>query len=484
MKFNSTRSKLLKTAVLTAAALVGGFGIANTSFESRKAAASVFGPTPSYTDAPGENNCTACHVNVPVNSGTGGVQIAGVPSNFLPGQQIPITITTSQADGVIYGFQFTAIDNAGRRAGTFTIGTTEPPPTQIVTGDVGGNSRQYFEHTMDGIVPTMFGSKSWNVTWNAPSQPVGKVSFYAAGNAANGDGATSGDYIYTTSKLSVGPRPIFDFDGDGKTDLSIFRPGPGEWWYLKSSTGGNAAAQFGASTDKITPGDFTGDGKTDITFWRPSNGFWFVLRSEDFSFFAFPFGATADVPIPADYDGDGKADAAVFRPSTLTWFISKSTGGTDIITFGASGDLPVVGDYDGDGKADIAIFRPNGANGAEWWVRRSSNISVFATQFGASTDKPVEGDYTGDGKADIAFWRPSNGNWFILRSEDFSFFAFPFGSNGDVPAPGDYDGDGKFDATVFRPSNSTWFANRSTAGVLIQSFGQSGDLPVPNAFVP
>ncbi|MBA2736039.1 MAG: hypothetical protein H0U50_04530, partial [Pyrinomonadaceae bacterium] len=54
----------------------------------------------------------------------------------------------------------------------------------------------------------------------------------------------------------------FDFDGDGKTDLSIFRPAVGEWWYLRSSDGGNGAVQFGSSTDKIVPADFTGDGKT------------------------------------------------------------------------------------------------------------------------------------------------------------------------------------------------------------------------------
>ncbi len=275
----------------------------------------------------------------------------------------------------------------------------------------------------------------------------------------------------------------FDLDGDRKTDVSIYRPSLGQWWHSRSSDGGNRALTFGTSTDTIVPADYTGDGRTDVAFWRPSTGFWFVLRSEDFSFYSFPFGAAGDVPVPADYDGDGKADAALFRPSTLTWFIARSSGGTTITGFGIAGDLPTVADYDGDGKADIAIYRPNAVGGAQWWIQRSSNLSVFATQFGASTDKTVVGDYTGDGKADIAFWRPSTGFWNILRSEDFSFFAFPFGTTGDVPSPGDYDGDGKFDATVFRPSNSTWYANRSTAGVLIQQFGITGDLPLPSAYV-
>lgn len=273
--------------------------------------------------------------------------------------------------------------------------------------------------------------------------------------------------------------PIADFDGDGKTDLSIFRPAPAEWWYQKSSNGGNAAAQFGATTDKIVPSDFTGDGKSDFAVWRPSNGNWYILRSEDLSFFAFPFGVDGDVPAPGDYDGDGKADAAVFRPSTSTWFINNSAGGVTIQAFGTTGDVPVAADYDGDGKSDIAIYRPSAG---QWWLQRST-AGLITFSFGASADKTVPGDYTGDGKADIGLFRPSTGEWFVLRSENQSFYSFPFGTVGDIPAPGDYDGDGKTDAAVFRPSNSTWFLNRSTSGVLIQQFGAAGDISVPSAFV-
>jgi uncharacterized delta-60 repeat protein len=274
---------------------------------------------------------------------------------------------------------------------------------------------------------------------------------------------------------------FIDFDGDGKTDISIFRPSLGQWWYLRSSDGANRAFSFGSSTDKIVPADYTGDGKTDIAAFTPSTGFWNVLRSEDSTFYGFPFGTSGDIAAPGDYDGDGRADAAVFRTSNSTWFISKSTGGTTIQQFGATGDKPVVADYDGDGKADLAIYRV--ALG-QWWRLNSSDGTNRAFQFGTSTDKPIQGDYTGDGKADLAFFRPSTGEWFILRSEDSTFYGFPFGTNGDIPASGDYDGDGRFDASVFRPTNTTWYLNRSTSGVGIIGFGATGDQPVPNAFVP
>ena len=273
----------------------------------------------------------------------------------------------------------------------------------------------------------------------------------------------------------------FDFEGDGKSDISIFRPSLGQWWYLQSSNNANRTFQFGSSTDKLVPADYTGDGKTDIATFNPSTSTWSIMRSEDSTFYGFPFGTSGDIAAPADYDGDGKADAAVFRTSNSTWFISKSSGGTTITPFGASGDKPTVADYDGDGKADLAIYRV--ALG-QWWYLRSSDGSNRAFQFGTSTDKPIQGDYTGDGKADLAFFRPSTGEWFILRSEDSTFYGFPFGANGDIPASGDYDGDGRFDAAVFRPTNTTWYLNRSTSGIGIVGFGATGDLAVPNAFVP
>jgi hypothetical protein len=271
----------------------------------------------------------------------------------------------------------------------------------------------------------------------------------------------------------------YDFDDDGRTDISIYRPAGGEWWWQRSSDGVVPAVQFGSSTDVIAPGDFTGDGKLDHAFFRPSDGFWHFLRSEDFTYYAFPFGTAGDVPVTGDYDGDGKADVAVFRGGT--WYIARSSdGGTTITGFGVAGDVPVTADYDGDGKDDIGIYRPNGATGGEWWINRST-AGLLAMQFGGATDKTVPGDYTGDGKADIAFWRPTTGEWYIVRSEDSSYYAFPFGQNGDIPAPGDYDGDGKMDAAIFR--DGVWYIAGSTSGTQIIGFGVTGDRPVPNSFV-
>jgi cytochrome c peroxidase len=269
-----------------------------------------------------------------------------------------------------------------------------------------------------------------------------------------------------------------DFDGDGKSDVSVFRPNAGNWYVSNSSNGSFTAVNFGLSSDVITPEDFDGDGKTDYAIYRA--GTWYIQQSRD-GFTTVSFGISTDKPQPADYDGDGKADVAVFRQSTGTWYVSNSSGGTTIRQFGADGDVPAVADYDGDGKADLAIYRT--ALG-QWWELLSSTGANRAFQFGTSTDKPMQGDFTGDGKADHAFFRPTTGEWFVLRSEDASFYGFPFGTNGDIPAAADYDGDGRFDAAVFRPNTATWYANRSGGGTLIQGFGANGDQPVANAFVP
>ncbi|RIJ91151.1 MAG: hypothetical protein DCC44_09705, partial [Acidobacteria bacterium] len=127
---------------------------------------------------------------------------------------------------------------------------------------------------------------------------------------------------------------MFDFDGDGKTDVSVYRPS-NNVWYLQRSTAGFTAYQFGAAGDKMVPADFTGDGKTDVAMYRPSTGTWYILRSEDLTLTVAPFGISTDIPTPGDFDGDGKADMAVYRPDAQgTFYIQRSTQGFTAVQFG------------------------------------------------------------------------------------------------------------------------------------------------------
>jgi len=305
-----------------------------------------------------------------------------------------------------------------------------------------------------------------------------------AGSVTEQDNQTTG-WRWAVTRLYSGlqaPHPErFDYDGDGKADLSIFRPSNGEWWINKSSNGGNFAAQFGAGTDTPTPGDYTGDGKTDIAFFRQSTGEWFVLRSEDNSFYSIPFGTTGDIPRPSDFDGDGKTDYIVYRPSQNFWYRINNVGITSFRLFGSAGDKPVTGDFDGDGKTDIAIYRPS--TGTWWWQSSADNLQR-ATQWGISTDVPVPADFDADGKTDFAVYRPSNGTWYIYNSGNNSSTILNFGISEDKPVPADYDGDGRADIAVFRPSTGVWYLQRSTAGFAATQFGLSTDIPTPAAFTP
>ncbi len=477
MKFVSPAKNRLKLSVVCAAVCLSLLAFFGFSTKIEKVAATSAGPSASRTGAPGETNCTACHADFALNSGTGGVSIAGLPANYLPNQTVPVTVTTSQSDGVLYGFQLTAIDSAGRQVGTFTVPGGANPQMQTKTGAVGGNSRTYVEHTVNGISPVQFGSKSWTFNWQTPAERVGKVTFYAAGNAANSDGKTSGDYIYTTSKATLIGTAISNFDGDGKSDIAVYRPSNGVWYSLDSTNNSFRAFSFGAPGDLPAAGDYDGDGKTDYAVFRPSSSIWYLQQSTA-GFAALSFGNSTDTPVAGDYDGDGKTDVAVYRPATGTWYVQGSRAGFSAVSFGASGDLPVAGDYDGDGRTDVAVYRPS--NGV-WYILKSTT-GFYAVSFGDATDRAVPGDYDGDGKTDVAVYRPATGTWYRFASTD-GFSAVSFGNSTDKPVPADYDGDGKTDSAVYRAGN--WYVLRSSDSAFsASSFGAGDDVPVPANYIP
>jgi hypothetical protein len=287
----------------------------------------------------------------------------------------------------------------------------------------------------------------------------------------------------------ISTRREGDLDGDRRSDLTVFRPGSGHWYTLRSGAGYTTYSdyQWGDASDLRVPADYDGDGKTDIAIYRPSTGTWWVLTSASnfTTFLSFAWGNSTDAPVPRDFDGDGKADIAVYRPSTGTWWVlQSSTGYATYVSYlwGDSTDVPVPRDYDGDGKADIAIFRPSTGT---WWVLKSgANYTTFAGYpWGDAADLPVPADYDGDGKTDIAIFRPSTGTWWVLQSSTnfVNFGSYQWGDGADVPMPADYDGDGKADVAIYRPSTGTWWWLLSTTGstgYTSYRFGESGDRPV------
>ena len=344
---------------------------------------------------------------------------------------------------------------------------------------VGGFALAVVRLNANGSLDTTFGGTGrvitpidtqyyYNSFANAAAiQPDGKI--VAAGGAVEPTDSFDFALVRYQGDSNANVHTRFDFDGDGRADVSVFRPSD-RVWYLNQSTNGFSATQFGLSTDKITPADFDGDGKTDIAVFR--DGVWYRINSSNGTVAIVPFGLADDVPVPADFTGDGRAELAVYRGGGW-WSLNLANDQVNTNQFGISTDKPVVADYDGDGRADQAVYR----NG-EWHLNRSS-LGYTIVNFGLPTDKTLAADYDGDGKADQAVYR--NGTWYLLRSQA-GFAQFQFGLSTDIPTPADYDGDSKTDAAVFR--DGTWYLLQSTNGVAVQQFGLANDKPVPSASVP
>lgn len=194
----------LVAAVLALCALVIGGALAFSSV--RRATASSFRPPESRTNAPGEGLCTECHTGG-LNLTGGSLEIQDVPTSYTPGQVYPITVQLQRTGQQRWGFELVPLRDS---SGVSVMAGQLATPSVFTTlqgGVVSGKLRIYVSHysgVEDGtFAGTANGPVSWTFDWTAPQTGAGTVTFYCAGNAANGNGGSgAGDVIYTATATS------------------------------------------------------------------------------------------------------------------------------------------------------------------------------------------------------------------------------------------------------------------------------------------
>ncbi|HMT06871.1 MAG TPA: BACON domain-containing carbohydrate-binding protein, partial [Pyrinomonadaceae bacterium] len=434
-------------------------------------------------------------------SGTFGITMAGGCSWTAVSSSPFVSVTTAAAGDGNGSVGFSVQPNfGGPRTGTITVSNgvlskqfqvqqpsgcpTSLNQTAVNFGASGGSGS--VNVTAGGACSYLAtSSAAWTQITSPTQSGNGTVTFTVAANTGSQSRSatvTVSGQTFTVNQAGASGRK-FDFDADGKADLSIFRPSNGSWWGLYS---GNPtswfALPFGISTDRPVPADFDGDRKTDIAVYR--DGVWYVFNSQNNSFRIESFGVAGDTPVPGDFDGDGRADLGVFRPSDGNWYLLRSaTSNVQVVPFGLSTDKALVADFDGDGKSDVSVYRPGATSGAQsfWVVQRSSDSIVQTTQFGSGGDIAVPVDFDGNGRDNLAVYRPSNGTWYTSTDPATNYGAVQFGIATDVPAPSDFDGDGKVDIAIFR--QGLWYIiNSSNSSIRIDQWGATGDVALPSLY--
>lgn len=160
-------------------------------------------PPNQRTGAPGEGLCSDCHS---LNGGTqdGNIIVSGFPSVIIPNQSYILTITANNPNGVANeaGFELVVLNSANNDAGDLI----NPGSSSSLSTEAG---REYWKHSPSQVFPVS-NSVSWTVTWVAPVSADDEITYYAAGNIANGNNNDSGDLIVTTQGSGdlVGVDPL------------------------------------------------------------------------------------------------------------------------------------------------------------------------------------------------------------------------------------------------------------------------------------
>jgi len=258
------------------------------------------------------------------------------------------------------------------------------------------------------------------------------------------------------NQTRVTTNPAFDFApawgaGSPPDTIGVFRPSTSQWLLRNSNSAGrpNLAVDFGQAGDLPISGDWNGDGITDLGVFRNGQ---FLLRQAT-TITTVSFGQAGDLPVAGDWNGDGTDDLGVFRngqfilrkpvkpcPACPIVFLSIT------FNFGQAGDIPVAGDWNGDGFDTVGVFRVAGDCGFRL-TNDNANINITADGFctvAGEIPSPVPGDWDSDGIDTPGVYSAALARFFLSNSGTTltapAEIQFNFGTNGDLPVAGDWDG--------------------------------------------
>ncbi len=224
-------------------------------------------PPDGRTGAPGESTCASCHGGGNPLGLDGDIEIDGLDPLITPGATYTVTVRLTNPNGLAEraGFQIVALDENDDNIGELS----NPSPSSTISSQLG---RTYFKHN-PGLNFPVDNEVEWTVDWTAPAMPNSStVTFYGAGNIADGNGASSNDFIVTTV-LELDFEPMVDpleimiisstdvscfggFDGTAEAEAS---GGEGSYTFSWSNgESGPIATQLNAGIHEVTVTDDAG----------------------------------------------------------------------------------------------------------------------------------------------------------------------------------------------------------------------------------
>jgi hypothetical protein len=308
----------------------------------------------------------------------------------------------------------------------------------------------------------------------------------SASNACIGGRTRLGEYTQRH------PTDVLDFDGDSRRDIAWWTPpspySASEWVVLRSSTTPPfdpaqrvTITGFGELGDIPVPADYNGDGLTDLAVYRPGNPFtqadqsyWLACNNMNCSSPLPPmmYGLREDVPLPGlDFDANASTvELAVYRPSNgrFYWkrFHPTVETSSHYRSLGNVGSVPLPGLYDLDGATDLAVYYPEYALFA--MLLSASDWNQFTIQ--SFPNDCVATDHQGASSLTRASCVPIRG---MIRHTYAYTSPPPLQVSVYVP---------RLALSVWSPNSGMWATNWSPTGGYAEpsycSLGTSGETPL------